>query len=97
VARAADRACFCLSRSALKALRHRQAPRQPSLACGPVPSLSRTASAALRYWNMARQRYYRFLPRCCRALSVSADRAARPGPRHPRIIYVRGDRTISYA
>src|SRR6516165_3210961 len=41
--------------------RYRYAPRQPGLACGPVPALPRTASAALRYWNTARQRYYRRL------------------------------------
>jgi hypothetical protein len=29
---------------------------------------------------MARQRYYRPSARCCRALRVSADRTARPGP-----------------
>jgi hypothetical protein len=37
-------------------------------------------SPAVRYWNMARQRYYRPSARCCRVLRVSADRAARPGP-----------------
>jgi hypothetical protein len=41
---------------------------------------SPTSSPAMRYWNMARQRYYRPSARCCRALRVSADRAARPGP-----------------
>ena len=35
---------------------------------------------AVRYWNMARQRYYRPSARCCRVRRVSADRAARPGP-----------------
>ena len=34
---------------------------------------------AVRYWNMARQRYYRPSARCCGVRRVSADRAARPG------------------
>jgi hypothetical protein len=32
------------------------------------------------YWNMARRRYYGLSAPCCRALRVSADRAACPGP-----------------
>ena len=44
-----------------------------------IEGSSPTSSPAVRYWNMARQRYYRPSARCCRALCVSADRAARPG------------------
>src|SRR5215472_14442708 len=53
---------------------------------GPVQPLSRTASVALRYWNIARQRQYRPSARCCRALRVSADRAPRRQPAHPQKI-----------
>src|SRR4029077_1004270 len=54
-------------------------------------SLSRPHPPAVRYWNMARQRYYRPWARCCRVLRVSADRAARPGPHtreKPRLLDV---------
>ena len=46
-------------------------------------------SPAVRYWNMARQRYSRPSARCCRILRVSADRAACPGPHtggKPRLV-----------
>src|ERR1700756_941484 len=49
-----------------------------------------TAPAA-RYWNMARQRYYRSSARCCHVPRVSPDRAARPGPHtrgKPRLLDV---------
>src|SRR5215813_2442388 len=48
-------------------------------------------SPAVRYWNMARQRYYRPSARCCRVRRVSAERAARPGPHtrgKPRLLDV---------
>jgi hypothetical protein len=57
----------------------------------PPVSLSRPHPPAVRYWNMARQRYYRPWARCCRVLRVSADRAARPGPHtreKPRLLDV---------
>src|SRR6516225_9700718 len=57
---------------------------QPDPRVGPVQPLSRTASVALRYWNIARQRQYRPSARCCRALRVSADHALRRRPAHPR-------------
>src|SRR4029077_1783592 len=45
-----------------------------------IRGMSPTSSPAVRYWNMARQRYHRLSARCSRALRVSADQAARPGP-----------------
>ena len=50
----------------------------PRLAAVPRPS--RTASATPRYWNIARQRHYRFSARSCWTLRVSADRTAWPRP-----------------
>src|SRR5438128_4816473 len=41
-------------------------------------------SPALRYWNMARQRYCRRLARYRNTRSVSADLVAKPAPAHPR-------------
>jgi len=41
-------------------------------------AFSPTPSAALRYWNMARQRYCRRLARSCNTLRVSADPIAKP-------------------
>jgi hypothetical protein len=41
-------------------------------------AFSPTPSAALRYWNMARQRYCRRLARSCNTLRVSADPVAKP-------------------
>src|SRR4029077_9582824 len=41
-------------------------------------AFSPTPSAALRYWNMARQRYCRRLARSCNTLHVSADPVAKP-------------------
>jgi hypothetical protein len=61
-------------------------PRLPA-----VPPLSRTASATMRYWNIARQRHYRSSARCCWTLRVSVDRAARPSPHtrgKPRLLDV---------
>ncbi|HKM70364.1 MAG TPA: hypothetical protein VJX94_09945, partial [Stellaceae bacterium] len=45
---------------------------------GTSVAFSPTPSAALRYWNMARQRYCRRLARHRRALRVSADPLAKP-------------------
>src|SRR6516165_2957601 len=57
---------------------------QPDPRVGPVQPLSRTASVALRYWNISRQRQYRPSARCCRALRVSADHAPLRQSAHPR-------------
>jgi hypothetical protein len=46
-------------------------------------AFSPTPSPAQRYWNMARQRHYHLLARCCRALRVSADRALLDPARTP--------------
>src|SRR5215472_1360882 len=45
----------------------------------------------MRYWNIARQRYYRSSARCCWTLCVSVDRAAHPSPHtrgKPRLLDV---------
>src|SRR5271165_5801820 len=59
-----------------KDLPHGQARRR--LRLGWRVAFSPTPSAALRYWNMARQRYCRRLARHRHALRVSADPLAKP-------------------
>src|SRR5215472_7245978 len=56
-----------------------------------APPPSRTASATMRYWNIARQRHCRSSARCCWTLRVSVDRAAHPSPHtreKPRLLDV---------
>src|SRR5262249_55359154 len=74
LARSADRARFCLSPSELK-----------TIAIVGLPT-----SSAVRYWDTARQRYYRPPSPGGRAPRVSADHA-RPGPHtrgKPRLLDV---------
>jgi hypothetical protein len=72
-----DRARFCLSPIRIQRSNRTLSPKKPDFVEIRVAS-SPTSSPVVRYWNMARQRYYRPSARCCRALCVSADRAARP-------------------
>jgi hypothetical protein len=82
LARATDRAR--LFAAAVKADRYRDAPRQPDLACGPVPAVLPHHIAALRYWNMAGQRYSRWWAPCHRLTPVSCRPRRLPHPAHPR-------------
>jgi hypothetical protein len=49
-----------------------------------IRGMSPTSSPAVRYWNMARQRYHRLSARCSRAPRVSADPGRSSGPGQPR-------------
>src|SRR6266404_8876225 len=81
----------CLARSADRAelwLSPVRAQRSRTIKLGDHPdfigigvAFSPTPSAALRYWNMARQRYCRRLVRSCNTLRVSADPVAKPAAR----------------
>src|SRR5215467_9893294 len=89
LARSTERARFCLSRSRLCINIPESRAAQTRLAAVPPPS--RTASATMRYRNIARQRHYRPSARCCWTLRVSVDRAARPSPHtrgKPRLLDV---------
>ena len=77
LARAADRARLCLSPIRIQDLPHVKAGRRPDFV-GTSVAFSPTTSAALRYWNMARQRYCRRLARYRHTLRVSADPLAKP-------------------
>src|SRR5207248_3140402 len=81
LARSADRARLCLSPIRYQRSSARLSPKKARLR-GTSFALSPTTSAALRYWNMARQRYCRRLARYRNILSVSADRS-RSQPRTP--------------
>src|SRR5215471_4966558 len=56
-----------------------QRDRSPDFACGGCRQSRKPRAAALRYWNLARQRHYPASARCCRILRVSADAAAPHG------------------
>src|SRR5262249_51028609 len=55
-------------------------PEVTDLVCGQPRQYREPQPAALRYWNIARQRHYHSSARCCAALRVSADVATRHGP-----------------
>jgi len=79
LARSADRARLCLSPIRIQRSTHVKLSQRLTL-LGPA-AFSPTPSAALRYWNMARQRYCRWSPDNRNTLRVSAD----PAANQPRI------------
>ena len=80
LARAAHRARPCLSRSELKARPRSLTPKATDVACGQPRQSREPHPAALRYWNITRQRHYHSSARYCAASRVSADPVARHSP-----------------
>ena len=81
LARSAERARLWLSLIRIQRPTHVRPGKAPT-PVGTGVAFSPTPSAALRYWSLARQRYYRRLARYRNTLRVSTDPAAKSAP-HP--------------
>src|SRR5208282_1551841 len=78
LARSADHARLCLSPIRIQKIYRTVKPAEGSDFVGTSVAFSPLPSAALRYWNMPRQRYCRRLARHRHTLCVSADPLAKP-------------------